>query len=135
MFRVEEFDRKHDRNPKSPQKSIEELMQNSNENTVSDEAQTPSKYVVKFDMEPERKSDEYIEKYRNALLRRVGMYHSLFLVDVRELFDLTRGMKNDASTEVLRSHTLKIDTPPILRKKTHEIFYERGMRMLSACAT
>ena len=58
-------------------------MQNSNENTVSDEAQTPSKYVVKFDMEPERKSDEYIEKYRNALLRRVGMYHSLFLVDVR----------------------------------------------------
>ena len=53
---------------KKVQKSIEELMQNSNKNNVSDEAQTPSKYVVKFDMEPERKSDEYIEKYRNALL-------------------------------------------------------------------
>ena len=134
VCRVEEFDRKHDRNPKSPQKSIEELMQNGNENSVSDETETRSKYVVKFDMEPQRKSDEYIEKYRNALLRRISRYHSLFLIDVRELFDLTRGMEKDACTEILRSHTLKIDASKIIRKKTHEIFYERGMRMLSACA-
>eukprot|EP00943_MAST-04B_sp_MAST-4B-sp1_P000038 g38.t1 len=132
VCRTLEFDRKYHSGPKSPNKSVEELMRTgnaSNETTTTAE----NKYVVTTtkDEHINGKSDKYIKDYRNVLLRHINMYHSLFLVDVRELFDLTKGAENEMKNEILRSHTLKIKAPVIQKKKTHAIIVDTAINCLS----
>ncbi len=134
VCRVTEFDKKYHTGPKSPNKSVEELMQNG-DNADNENANDKKKYVVdeSGELRVLGKTQKYIKNYRTVLLRHINVYHSLFLVDVRELFDLAKGVQDAGNNEILRSHTLKIEAPKLQKKKTHVIIVEKTISCILMC--